>query len=431
MIRRLAIAAAVVLGSLAALLSCLDAANVGTYRALLTNHPPSWVLGFPNNAASLDDDFARGNYWQAGTYCRDPSCALNASRASTEYQADLSSLLHVFASGVPAITNVGLGVWQASTNESLYARDMTQTPWVKVNITTALTATGADGVANSATLLTATAGNATVLQTFTIVSEAQEFSLYVERKTGTGEIDITENNGVTWTALTSANCVQPGTLAASAIVTTNYVRCAVEATVLNPVIGLREVTSGDAIAVDFAQLENNTFATPPIVTLGTTQTREADVTKIASSPVFNNGISIIAAVTPLSPSSNGSNQAIVAVSDGTTNNRMQPFRLMATGVSNFTYTAAGNSVTNGGNPSMAQSVLSHVGVAGASGDQILVLNGASIATGSQSGYPAGLSIVYLGSRYDGSTAFLNGFLSRVSIWPTIRLATETLQQMSK
>ena len=33
-----------------------DAADVGTRRALLSLHPPSWVLGAPNNAATLDLD---------------------------------------------------------------------------------------------------------------------------------------------------------------------------------------------------------------------------------------------------------------------------------------------------------------------------------------------------------------------------------------
>src|SRR6185437_2988284 len=95
---------------------------------------------------------------------------------------------------------------QSSTNQALRARDMTNATWVKANVTAAMTATGVDNAANSASLLTATAGNGTALQTLTIGSQAETYSVYLERVTGSGNIQITENNGTTWTTANSAIC---------------------------------------------------------------------------------------------------------------------------------------------------------------------------------------------------------------------------------
>jgi hypothetical protein len=75
--------------------------------------------------------------------------------------------------------------------------------------------------------------------------------------------------------MSSANCVNTQGVG-TAINTTTYVRCSVEAVLANPVIGVRIVTSGDAVNVDFAQNEANTFPTPPIATTTVSVARAAD-----------------------------------------------------------------------------------------------------------------------------------------------------------
>jgi hypothetical protein len=165
------------------------------------------------------------------------------------------------ANNAGCITDLGFGIWQASTNQALYARDMTQTAWVKVNITAALTATGLDNAANSASTLTAGAANGTILQTLTIVSQAENYSVYCKRITGTGTINITENGGTAWAPI---------------VLTSAYQRFNVEATLANPVIGIQIVTSGDAIACDFNQDEELAFPTPPIPTTTVAVARAAD-----------------------------------------------------------------------------------------------------------------------------------------------------------
>jgi hypothetical protein len=163
----------------------------------------------------------------------------------------------------------GILVEEARTWLALYNRDFTNAAWTKSNMTAAKTATGPDGVANSASTLTATAGNATVLQAITSVSAARISSAYVKRRTGVGTIEMTQDNGSTWTAVT---------------VTADWTRVNIAAaTLTDPIVGFRIVTSGDAIDVDFFGHEVGSFITSPIETFGSTVTRAADNISLATS----------------------------------------------------------------------------------------------------------------------------------------------------
>lgn len=160
----------------------------------------------------------------------------------------------------------GYYVEGSRTNLILYSRDMTNAAWVKTNITAALTATGICGGTNIASTLTATAGNGTCLQTITIAAAARSSSAYVKRRTGSGTIEFTRNNGTSWTNITSL------------INGSTFTRVKIENTsVLNPVIGFRIVTSGDAIDVDMVQDEPGAMIGSPIATTTVGVTRNADV----------------------------------------------------------------------------------------------------------------------------------------------------------
>lgn len=160
----------------------------------------------------------------------------------------------------------GYYVEGARTNLILYSRDMTNAAWVKTNATAALTATGICGGANLASTLTATAGNGTCLQTITIAAAARSSSAYVKRRTGSGTIEFTRDNGTSWTNITSL------------INGSTFIRVKIENTsVLNPVVGFRIVTSGDAIDVDMVQDEPGAMAGSPIATTTVGVTRNADI----------------------------------------------------------------------------------------------------------------------------------------------------------
>jgi len=169
------------------------------------------------------------------------------------------------ANGCPSLL-----VESSSENLALHSRDLTNIVWVATNITPVKNAVGADGVASGATTLTATAGNATILQSLTHLSQIRVFSAYVRRVTGTGTIEMTTDGGTTWTAVT---------------ITSSYtqVGCPPQ-TLANGAVGFRIVTSGDVIVVDFCQAERTSIKSPiPTTTLAVT--RQADIitkTNIAS-----------------------------------------------------------------------------------------------------------------------------------------------------
>jgi len=126
------------------------------------------------------------------------------------------------------------------------------------------TATGLDGIANTATTLTATAADATILQPITLASAARCASAYVKRRTGTGTISFTQDGGSTWTDITSL------------INGSTWSRVQITSTLANPSVGFKIGTSGDAIDVDCVQNEAGAEATSPIVTTTATVTRNAD-----------------------------------------------------------------------------------------------------------------------------------------------------------
>ena len=153
----------------------------------------------------------------------------------------------------------------AATNNLLWNRDLSNAAWsTKTNITAAKTATGLDGIANTATTLTATAADAIILQPITLASAARCASAYVKRRTGTGTISFTQDGGGSWTDITAQ------------INGSTWSRVEITSTLANPSVGLKISTSGDAIDVDCVQNEAGAVATSPIVTTTAAVTRNAD-----------------------------------------------------------------------------------------------------------------------------------------------------------
>ena len=202
--------------------------------------------------------------------------AVSFSRASTATYFNGVGVLVTATTNVPRFAYdilgnyLGLHVEEARTNRALRSRDMTNATWVKSNITPAQTATGLDGVSNSATQLTATAANSTSLQTITdATSRARAVSFDIKRVSGSGNVDITADNGTTWTTCTGLS-------------TSLFTRYTVLVTNANPIIGIRIVASGDVIIVDYAQCEDGASATSRIGTTTATVTRIGDVCKVTT-----------------------------------------------------------------------------------------------------------------------------------------------------
>lgn len=240
---------------------------IGNAINLYQNKPslaPSWALTAAGTAATIDIDFINNRAFNSLGSPTTPTIAslFNCTRASTGYYTKADGTLTSFTNNVLRYGTNGVLVEEARTNIALWCRDMTNAAWVKVTCTAALNQTGNDGTVNGASSLTATAGNATCLQTIVDASQARFVSCWIKRLSGAGVINMTMDAGVTWTVVT---------------VTSSWTLVVIPTqTLANPVIGFRIVTNGDSIAVDFAQSENGTYGTSPIVTTTTSASRSSD-----------------------------------------------------------------------------------------------------------------------------------------------------------
>lgn len=242
----------------------------GVYRCIIAAFTPNPSGGFRHDITPLDNSYTTGipnTYAFAGDGTSGVyvwGAQLEPSSVVSSYKPTTSSAFYGPRIEYDPVTRAVRGYLaeRASTNYMLWSRDLTNAAWTKTNITAALNQVGADGGANSASLLTATAGNGTCLQVITLTSRVLFQSAYIKRVTGTGTINMTMDNGATWTAVTPTAAW-------------SKVRIPIQ-TLANPTIGFQIVTSGDAIAVDYCQSENQFYDTSPIPTTTAAATRASD-----------------------------------------------------------------------------------------------------------------------------------------------------------
>jgi hypothetical protein len=239
-----------------------------------------------------------------------PSDIFTFSRSSTGLYVDRDKTVksasantmrfdHDLATGVPR----GLLIEPARTNILTAPRDLTNAAWTKTNVTAAKDQTGIDGVSNSASKITATAGNGTCLQSVTLSSSARGQSAYVKRITGSGTIEMTMDGGSTWTAVT---------------VTSAWTRVTIpQQTLANPNVGFRIVTNGDAIAVDYVQNEAM-FPSSPY-----DGARSAETLSLSSSlfPVLAARGTMLVEFELIGQNNSGGVSVIMQLDDGTSNNQ--------------------------------------------------------------------------------------------------------------
>jgi hypothetical protein len=211
-----------------------------------------YVTGIQGEAAST-----AGPYTPTTADARARFDGYTFGRASSQTYTKSDGTLGTVTSGNPAFqysggTAQGVLLEGARTNLAKYSDDLSNAVWVATNITKGSTSTtGIYGSAITTVEATASAANGTLLQTVTAGSAAYTYSTYLKRKTGTGNIDITVNGGTGWTTCT---------------VTASWSPCSVTATVTNPQVGIRIVTSGDAVYVQGSQVEAGSFRSSTIYT---------------------------------------------------------------------------------------------------------------------------------------------------------------------
>lgn len=229
---------------------------------------PSFALGFANLGSGLVDTSSQGSP-VAPTFTR---ATIAWSKLASGLWAPIASgsARYTFNGATTAVATTG-GYFAEGARTELVTpltskRDMTDAAWSKgATITVAKTGTGIDGVVNSCSRLTGGAVSATntAFQTLVAAASSRTYSVWLQRVTGTGVINITQDGGSTFTDVTAS------------VNSSTFTRVELNASVLNAAFGIQVVTNGDVILADFNQFEAATFASSPIDVGGVT--RNADV----------------------------------------------------------------------------------------------------------------------------------------------------------
>ena len=241
----------------------LSATVVGIVKFVRKTSKTLSVLAGLHESVTLFYDFAGEGFAPR----RGPHLTYSGGSNGTFF--DASGVLQTSGTNSPRLdhdlsgNSLGLLVEEQRVWRALHNQDLGNPVWTKVDISAAKTATGLDGVANSASTVTAIEDNGTVLQTVTITSREMTVSVYVKRVTGSGDIDITDNNGTNWTTLTGLS-------------SSVWTRHDITRTQANPVFGFRIVTNTDTIEVDFVGLEEGAYPTSPVEVGASTVTRTED-----------------------------------------------------------------------------------------------------------------------------------------------------------
>jgi hypothetical protein len=181
----------------------------------------------------------------------------------------------------------GRTVAKAEENLLLYSQEFDQAAWVKTSGSVTDNSGAAPDGTTTADNFTASGLNGTLLQSFTALAAAYTASIWVRRVTGTGTVQLTVD-GTTWSAI-----VISGTW-------TRY------STTLTPsagarTMGIRLVTSGDAVEVWGAQLEQRSAVTAYVPTsnqpitnyIPVLQTAAANVARFDHNPVTGESLGLL------------------------------------------------------------------------------------------------------------------------------------------
>jgi len=296
----------------------------------------------------------------------------------------------------------GLLMEAARTNLALWSNDHTNAAWVKTTMTTAKTSTGPDGTASSATRLTATGANSTSLQTVTSASATRVYSVWMRRITGTGNVDMTLDNGTGWT---------------TKAITSSWAKYEItQAAVTNPVFGIRLVTNGDAIDVYGNQMESAAFSSSLIPTTTTSVARTADSCIRTLSTEFSATAGTVVVAGKASGGQDATNpQFFYTFNDGTASNRIFLSRIAAadTARANITVAGAGQGPVDG---TFVSSALFKSAFAFAANDLAHSFNGGAPTVDAAASLPAGINALHLGNEV--SLIQMNGHIRTFDYYPT-------------
>jgi hypothetical protein len=176
------------------------------------------------------------------------------------------------------------------------------------------------------------------------------------------------------------------------------------------------------------QVELGTWATSPIITTGAgSATRNADVVTLKNPPHFGSASSNFASGQSPAPQDSGVNKVLLDISDGGNSNAIRYVRningiLAVMRVGNSTVKSAILNAT--WSPSVSGKAVGSYGVATADS----LFNGGAVSHDTSTAPAAGvLNTVGIGGN--GSSLW-NGFITRVSLWPSLYNSVSTLQRIT-
>ncbi len=385
---------------------------------------PGWVPPYQPDTAF---DFTRGTAWKGtgsgGGAVVAAESLLTVTRSSVAMIDDLKGQWREVPANMLARSGKGASIWEARTNLALWCRDWTNAAWAKVTMTAALTATGIDGTTNAATTITATGASSTILQTVTHVSSADAVSMFVRRRTGTGTIEVT-GDGVAFTNITSA-------LATAATATPGgWYRAEVDATLVNPVIGVRITTSGDAVDVDFAMLEVATFAGPPILTTTASVASAASQVSARITAKYGNSVTLYGEGIPAAPLAYATAQFLVTVLGADATNRLALLKAATTGLMAGNVNANNINLLNGGAAAWNPVVSAKGIVAYEVGRQATVNSIPTVALATASSSTAFSSpIIQANIGQNVASQYFNGYIKGIAIWPAYAAANLAMRDV--
>lgn len=279
------------------------------------------------------------------------------------------------------------------TNLLFPSDDFEDAAWTNTNVTVLASQAGVGGEAGAASKLTAAAGNATLINDLGVIgSAAISGALYIERVTGTGDIDLTLDGGSTWTTVA---------------VSSTFTRFSIQQTLANPDFGIRIVTTGDEVLVQASQPEAGTFPSSHIPTTVATATRNADTLTWSTTGNFNAAKGVIYCEADILAAA-GPARGIVSIDSGNTNNTHYLTVGATEAVSAVIRSGGSGQATVLSSSVMAAGVPARLAEAYNTDDFELYFNGASEGTPDTSGtVPASLTTINVGSNPFADAPFVH------------------------
>lgn len=330
----------------------------------------------------------------SGTFVTGETVTAAGGGSGTYVAANSSATLFAVRGG----TGTFSGTLTGGTSGATRSISSSATVWAKTTMTAAQSQVGMDGVAGSATALTAAAGNATCLQAVTLASSQRSTTAYLWRLVGTGTIQMTTDGGSTWTTVA---------------VTSTRTRFDIPAqTLANPSFGIRIVTSGDSVGVDLVQNEAGSSPTSAVATTTAAASRSEE-TVVSATTGWLSATAGTLVVRMNLPYLLASSARALCLDDGTNNNRIA---VCAMRNSLFTAEVSTSGVEQAGIEMGATAVGRHgVVFAWSASSFAASLDAAAALTDTSGTVPTGLTQMEYGRIPTGG--LLNGLLEAVQYLP--------------